>query len=98
MSIITLPRLGTGKFEVGYVEAMVVDNDDNDDNGILLTIYYPADDTLTCQESKHPLWLSRMEYLEGLAEYRNLSAQWLQFVYDQFIEQLRKHFLMKTVE
>ncbi|OZC09260.1 Platelet-activating factor acetylhydrolase, plasma/intracellular isoform II [Onchocerca flexuosa] len=79
-----LPRLGIGKFEVGYVETMV-DDGKNDDTNILLTIYYPADSTLTCEESEHPLWLARKEYLEGLAEYRNSSTLWLQFIYKWFI-------------
>uniref|UniRef100_A0A8R1XS88 Uncharacterized protein n=1 Tax=Onchocerca volvulus TaxID=6282 RepID=A0A8R1XS88_ONCVO len=47
MSPITLPRLGIGRFEVGHVETMV-DSGKNDDTGILLTIYYPADSTFTC--------------------------------------------------
>ncbi|VDO70031.1 unnamed protein product, partial [Onchocerca flexuosa] len=84
MSDITLPRLGSGKFEVGYVETMVEDGK-NDDTNILLTIYYPADSTLTCEESEHPLWLAREEYLDGLAEYRNSSAELLHLVYNWFI-------------
>ncbi|MCP9265122.1 Platelet-activating factor acetylhydrolase [Dirofilaria immitis] len=74
-----LPRLGNGKFEVGYAEIMVSDGE-NDDTGILLTIYYPADSTLTYEKSQHPLWLTRKEYIDGVAAYRNSSTLLLRFI------------------
>lgn len=40
-----LPRLGNGQFEVGCAEIMISDSENDDDIGILLTIYYPSDKT-----------------------------------------------------
>ncbi|EJW86420.1 platelet-activating factor acetylhydrolase [Wuchereria bancrofti] len=78
-----LSRLGSGKFDVGCAEIMTSDSDSasGDDIGILLTIYYPCDNALRSDEqSEHPLWLSREEYLDGLADYRNLSPRWMHFM------------------
>lgn len=42
-----LPCLGNGKYDVGCAEIMIKSNDNDDDIGILLTVYYPSDSVLT---------------------------------------------------
>uniref|UniRef100_A0A915PJN3 1-alkyl-2-acetylglycerophosphocholine esterase n=1 Tax=Setaria digitata TaxID=48799 RepID=A0A915PJN3_9BILA len=83
-----LPRLGNGTCEVGCAEIMISD-DENDDNDTLLTIYYPSDSSPRDEESEHPLWLPREEYIDGLAEYRDTSPFWIHFVHKWFIGKKR---------
>ncbi|KAL3990932.1 Platelet-activating factor acetylhydrolase isoform II family protein [Acanthocheilonema viteae] len=82
-----LPRLGNGQFEVGCAEIMI---SDEDDMGILLTVYYPSDKAhLSDERAEHPLWLPREEYIDGLADYRNSSSRWMHFMYRWFIGEKR---------
>lgn len=83
---------GSGKFDVGCAEIMISDSDSasGDDIGILLTIYYPCDSaTRSDEQSEHPLWLPREEYLDGLADYRNSSSRWMHFIHRWFIGEKR---------
>ncbi|EFO25648.1 platelet-activating factor acetylhydrolase [Loa loa] len=88
--VTVLPRLGSGRFEVGCAEIMLSDSENDDDVGILSTIYYPSDSALTSDEqSQHPLWLPREEYIDGLADFRNSSSLWMRFMHRWFIGEKR---------
>ncbi|VDK68731.1 unnamed protein product [Litomosoides sigmodontis] len=84
-----LSRLGNGRFEVGCAEIMISDSENDDDVGMLSTIYYPCDETTDDEKAEHPLWLPREEYIDGLADYRNSSSRWMHFIYRWFIGKKR---------
>ncbi|VDN03664.1 unnamed protein product [Thelazia callipaeda] len=84
-----LQRLGTGNYEVGCAEIMV-NAGEHDDIGTLATIFYPTEDDITSDDiSQHPLWIPRQDYIDGLADYRNTSPRWMNFIYKWFIGEKR---------
>ncbi|WKY09053.1 hypothetical protein Q1695_001865 [Nippostrongylus brasiliensis] len=86
-----LPLPGAGKFGTACADLMITDTKDGD-AGVFMRIYYPTDNNtnfhaINC--SDRPLWLSRPEYVNGLATYMKQSAGRLQFIFNWIIGETR---------
>ncbi|KHJ87627.1 Platelet-activating factor acetylhydrolase, plasma/intracellular isoform II [Oesophagostomum dentatum] len=87
-----LPLPGTGKYRAGCADLMITDTKDGDP-GVFMRIYYPVDRDDFAKAptaSEHPPWLSRIEYVNGLATYMKQSAGRLQFVFNWLIGETRE--------
>ncbi|VDP27842.1 unnamed protein product [Heligmosomoides polygyrus] len=85
-----LPLPGAGRFETACADLMVSDTKDGD-TGVFMRVYYPmnSEEGRTWAVSDRPLWLSRTEYVDGLASYMKQSAGRLQFVFNWIIGETR---------
>ncbi|XGW04047.1 hypothetical protein V3C99_015300 [Haemonchus contortus] len=86
-----LPLPGAGGYDTACADLMIADAKDGD-AGVFMRIYYPTDKNDGSQvsiASEHPLWLSRPEYVDGLAAYMKQSAGKLHFVFNWIIGETR---------
>ncbi|KAK6755150.1 hypothetical protein RB195_013870 [Necator americanus] len=86
-----LPLPVSGNYGAGCADLMIADKHDGD-TGVFMRLYYPTDKNDPNRQSissEHPLWLSRTEYVNGLATYMKQSAGRLQFVFNWIIGETR---------
>ncbi|CAJ0591999.1 unnamed protein product [Cylicocyclus nassatus] len=84
-----LPLLGSGKYHAGCADLMITEKDG--DPGVFMRVYYPTEYSARSSVAhEHPLWLSRSEYLDGLAAYLKQSASRLHFLYNWVIGEVRE--------
>ncbi|KAK6023810.1 Platelet-activating factor acetylhydrolase, plasma/intracellular isoform II [Ostertagia ostertagi] len=91
-----LPLVGTGNFGTACADLMITDTKDGDAGVFMRRTSQATSNSVglsSClqEESQaspiyeHPLWLSRPEYVNGLATYMKQSAGRLQFVFNWII-------------
>jgi platelet-activating factor acetylhydrolase len=93
-----LPQIGCGKYEVGCSDLMVAGEGEGD-TGVFMRIFYPsclkidfqtqAAETTEKPKVEYPLWNERREYIDGLADYRNMSHRKIHFYFDWIIGERR---------
>ncbi|EPB79412.1 Platelet-activating factor acetylhydrolase, plasma/intracellular isoform II [Ancylostoma ceylanicum] len=82
-----LPLPGSGNYRTGCADLMITDTKDGD-TGVFMRVFYPVDRNdfgRASTVSEHPHWLSRPEYVNGLATYMKQSAGRLQFIFNWLI-------------
>ncbi|KAI6191544.1 1-alkyl-2-acetylglycerophosphocholine esterase [Aphelenchoides bicaudatus] len=86
-----LPILGHGEYQnVGCADIMIASESEND-LGLFARIFYPASARSDVHDDAvvYPIWKPRKEYLDGLAEYRQMSKHKLHFFFDWIIGERR---------
>ncbi|EYC34485.1 hypothetical protein Y032_0001g438 [Ancylostoma ceylanicum] len=86
-----LPLPGSGNYRTGCADLMITDTKDGD-TGVFMRVFYPVDRNdfgRASTVSEHPHWLSRPEYVNGLATYMKQSAGRLQFIFNWLIGETR---------
>ncbi|KAI6209619.1 1-alkyl-2-acetylglycerophosphocholine esterase [Aphelenchoides besseyi] len=86
----SLPIVGKGQYDVGCADLMVAAENDND-CGLFARIFYPASLSHDSREEpvQYPLWKPRAEYLNGLAEYRQMHPRKMHFFFDWIVGERR---------
>ncbi|CAD5234730.1 unnamed protein product [Bursaphelenchus xylophilus] len=85
-----LPLVGTGAYEVGCADIMIAPENEND-VGMFARVFYPASKRLNVHEEavQYPVWRPRKEYLDGLADYREMNPRKIHFFFDWVIGERR---------
>lgn len=88
---------GNGHYEVGCADIMV--KGEQGDLGVFARIFYPStrkgkdgdstDDKVEDEKVEYPIWRPRQEYLDGLAQYREMSPKKINFFFDWLIGERR---------
>ncbi|PAV70299.1 hypothetical protein WR25_11302 [Diploscapter pachys] len=80
----SLPCFHPGPHSVGCADLMLHDTNASD-SGVYMRVFYPTSEKELDDKSTNADWLTRQEYLEGLAAYIGQSAVRLKFVADWLV-------------
>ncbi|KAE9555576.1 hypothetical protein FO519_001247 [Halicephalobus sp. NKZ332] len=88
-----LPQVGCGSYEVGCTDIMVAPEGEGD-SGVFMRIFYPSVlkvdvENMTPKKIDYPLWIERKEYMEGLADYQQMSHAKMSFYFNWIIGERR---------
>ncbi|KAH7706594.1 platelet-activating factor acetylhydrolase [Aphelenchoides avenae] len=91
-----LPIVGCGRYEVGCADIMIERDGEEGDTGVFFRIFYPStlkvdpmEPATSSRSVDYPLWRPRKEYLDGLAQYRQMSPRKMHFFFDWVVGERR---------